>query len=47
MLCDEYPEHGVKGPRSLGGTSFPIHLHVADVDQAFERAVQAGATSSH
>src|SRR6202035_2284469 len=28
-------EHGIRGPRSLGGTSFAIHLHVTDVDKAF------------
>ncbi len=44
MLGDEYPERGVRGPRSLGATTVSIHLHVADVDQAFERAVSAGAT---
>jgi uncharacterized glyoxalase superfamily protein PhnB len=44
MLCDEHPEADIKGPRTLGGTSFSIHLHVSDVDQAFERAVRAGAT---
>ena len=44
MLGDEYPERGVRGPRSLGGTTVSIHLHVADVDQAFERAVGAGAS---
>ncbi len=44
MLSDEYPEHGIKGPRSLGGTSVSIHLHVDDVDAVFERAVAAGAT---
>jgi uncharacterized glyoxalase superfamily protein PhnB len=44
MLSDEYPEHGVRGPRSLGGTTFSIHLHVGDVDSAFEQAVNAGAT---
>ena len=44
MLSDEYPEHGIHGPRTLGGTSFAIHLHVADVDQAFAKAVGAGAT---
>jgi PhnB protein len=43
MLSDEYPEHGISGPRALGGTTFSIHLHVDDVDAAFERAVQAGA----
>jgi PhnB protein len=44
MLADEYPEHGICGPRSLGGTSFSIHLHVADVDKAFSKAVEAGAS---
>jgi PhnB protein len=43
MLADEFPEHGIRGPRSLGGTTFSIHLHVDDVDKAFEQAVNAGA----
>jgi PhnB protein len=43
MLSDEYPERGIRGPRSLGGTTFSIHLHVANVDAAFARAVGAGA----
>ena len=44
MLSDEYPEHGIKGPRTLGGTSFSIHLHVANVDEMFEQAIRAGAS---
>ena len=44
MLSDEYPEHGIQGPHSLGGTTFSLHLHVADVDRAFEQAVNAGAS---
>ena len=44
MLSDEYSEHGITGPRSLGGTTFSLHLHVADVDRAFEQAVNPGAT---
>jgi PhnB protein len=44
MLADEHPEHGIHGPRSLGGTTFSIHLHVNDVDHAFAQAVSAGAT---
>jgi len=44
MLSEEYPERGVRGPRSLGGTSIVVHLHVADVDAAFAQAVDAGAT---
>ena len=43
MLSDENPENGIHGPRSLGGTSFSVHLHVQDVDAAFEQAVEAGA----
>jgi len=44
MLSDEYPEHNIRGPRSLRGTTFSMHLHVADVDKAFEQAVAAGAS---
>jgi uncharacterized glyoxalase superfamily protein PhnB len=44
MLCDEFPESGVTGPHSLGGTSFALHLHLDDVDSAFAHAVSAGAT---
>lgn len=44
MLADENPAYGVRGPRSLGGTTFSIHLHVTDVDTAFAQAVAAGAT---
>jgi PhnB protein len=44
MLADEYPEQGIRGPRSLGGTTFSIHVHVDDVDHAFAQAVNAGAT---
>ena len=43
MLSDEYREHGISGPRTLGGTTFSLHLHVDDVDAAFARAVDAGA----
>lgn len=44
MLSDEYPEFGIKGPASIGGTSFTIHLHVDDADALIQRAVEAGAT---
>ena len=44
MLADEFPEMNIKGPQSLGGTTIGIHLHVDNVDQAFDRAVAAGAT---
>ena len=44
MLSDEFPEHGIKGPLTLGGTSFAMHLHLDDVDAAHEAAIAAGAT---
>ena len=44
MLAEENPAQGITGPRSLGGTSFALHLHVDDVDKAFEQAVNAGAS---
>jgi PhnB protein len=44
MLSEENPEQGIRGPGSLGGTTFSIHLHVSDVDQAFDQAIAAGAT---
>ena len=43
MLADEYPEMGFVGPRSLGGTSITIHLHVDDADAIIRAAVEAGA----
>ncbi|MBL9028488.1 MAG: VOC family protein [Myxococcales bacterium] len=44
MVSEEYPEMGILGPASLGGTSFSVHLHVDDADAAVARAVEAGAT---
>jgi PhnB protein len=45
MLADEYPEMGLKGPKSLGGTPVTMSVYVEDVDGVFDRAVKAGATS--
>jgi PhnB protein len=44
MLADEYPEHGARGPRTIGGSPVHLHLYVADVDAVVARAVAAGAT---
>jgi PhnB protein len=44
MLSDEYPELDLRGPQSLGATTFSIHLHVDDADAVMARAVAAGAT---
>ena len=43
MLADEFPEYGIRGPLTLGGTSATIHLHVDDADAVVRRAAEAGA----
>jgi PhnB protein len=45
MLSDEYPQVGARSPRSLGGATTAIVLAVDDVDAAYSRAVDAGATA--
>ena len=44
MLSDEFPDIGVRGPLSYGGTSVMLHLTVVDVDYSYERAVRFGGT---
>ncbi|AKQ64502.1 Glyoxalase family protein [Myxococcus hansupus] len=44
MLADEYPEYGITGPQSQGGTTCSLNLRVDDVDVAAQRAIDAGAT---
>jgi len=44
MLSDEFPEFDVHGPKTVGGTTLTIHLHVDDADATIARAVAAGAT---
>lgn len=43
-LSDEWPEMKVLGPDKLPGTAVSLVLEVPDVDAAFERAINAGAT---
>ncbi|AKU89814.1 VOC family protein [Vulgatibacter incomptus] len=43
MVSEEFPEYGILGPESLGGTSLSIHLHVDDADELLRRACDAGA----
>lgn len=43
MISDEYPEMGIVGPQTIGGTSLTLHLHVDDADAAIKAAVDAGA----
>lgn len=44
MIADEYPEHGIRSPTSIGGTAVSVHLHVDNADALIDRAVKAGAT---
>jgi PhnB protein len=47
MLNDDFPEYSdgkSSTPTALGGTPVTIHLQVTDVESAFQRAVDAGAT---
>jgi uncharacterized glyoxalase superfamily protein PhnB len=43
MLADEFPEYGIKGPATLGGSGVTIHLHVDNADEVVARAIEAGA----
>ena len=43
MLNDEFPEMGGLSPLSTGGAGVTIHIYTDNVDQAFDRAVNAGA----
>ena len=44
MLADEWPEGGHLSPKSLGGTPVGLMVYLNDVDTAFKRAIDAGAT---
>ena len=43
MMADEHPELQALSPKTVGGSPVSIHLYVADVDSAVERAVAAGS----
>ena len=43
MLADEMPDMGYRGPQTLGGAGVSLMLYVEDVDQQFQRALDAGA----
>ena len=43
MLSDEFPEFGSLSPESGGSPSMGLHIYIENVDQAFDRAVNAGA----
>jgi uncharacterized glyoxalase superfamily protein PhnB len=43
FVADEHPNMGSRSPQTLGGATGSLHLYVPNVDQAFARAVAAGA----
>lgn len=45
MVSDEYPEMGLLGPKSIGGTAVTISIFVEDADATYAKAVAAGATA--
>ena len=44
MVSDEFPEMGVIGPKTLGGTPSSTNVYVEDSDATFAVALAAGAT---
>lgn len=44
MLAEENIEWGNRSPETIGGNPMSFGLYVKDVDQAFKKAVDAGAT---
>ncbi|HEU5285818.1 MAG TPA: VOC family protein [Sphingomicrobium sp.] len=44
MLADEFPDMGHLGPKSRGGPTCSLMHYVPDVDFAFRKAIDAGAT---
>jgi PhnB protein len=46
LLSDEFPNMGGKSPQTLGGFTGSIYLYVPDVDDVFQRAIDAGGKSA-
>ena len=44
MLADEFPDMGHLGPKSRGGPTASLMVYVPNVDAAFRKALDAGAT---
>ncbi len=43
-VADEFPEMGIVGPPTIGGTPVVLALDVTDADAVFAQAIAAGAT---
>ena len=46
MLSEPMGEGNVKSPKQLGGTTGGAFVYVEDIDTAFKKAIDAGATSA-
>jgi PhnB protein len=46
MLSDPFPQATVKPPTQFGGTTAGLFMYVEDVDAAYRRAIDAGATET-
>ena len=44
MLSDPFPQATAKPPTQVGDTTAGLFMYVEDVDAAFKRAIEAGAT---
>ena len=44
MLADTFPDMGGKSPKDLGGSPVTLMVYVEDVDDCYQRALDAGAT---
>lgn len=47
MLADEFPDMGILGPESRGGTTVSLLVYVPDADAACAAAMAAGAKQVH
>jgi uncharacterized glyoxalase superfamily protein PhnB len=43
MVASEFPDAGILSPLTIGGTATVLQLYCAEVDEVWERAVEAGA----
>ena len=46
MLSDPFPQATVKPPTQVGGTTAGLFMYVEDVDAAYRKAIDAGATET-
>ena len=44
-VAGEWPDRGLRTPAAMGGSPAAFHVTVPDVDAAYSRAIEAGATA--